>query len=187
MAAAALPFLLPAFVGAQEMSVPIDLQVSVLRRVWSYDRAQERRLGDGFVVGVVFDRRRASSRRAREDFETALRGQVAVDTPSLPRLVSLDMAPGPALFEALVREGVDVVYVAPLPGADLAALAAVTRRAGVLSCTGVPGYVAEGLSVGVSGTGDGAGILVNLQAARAEGADFRSQLLRRVTLVGASR
>ncbi|MEO8200096.1 MAG: YfiR/HmsC family protein [Gemmatimonadota bacterium] len=78
----------------------------------------------------------------------------------------------------VARNRVDVIYVTPLRGVDLTGITVGARTWQVTTFTGVPRYVERGISLGIGIARDRPQILVNLDATRAEGSDFNSQLLR---------
>ena len=71
-----------------------------------------------------------------------------------------------------------LLYVAPLRSKDLSEIAASARAAKVTTVTGVPDYLQSGLAVSVRRQGGRPKLLVNLRAARLEGADFKAELLK---------
>jgi hypothetical protein len=78
---------------------------------------------------------------------------------------------------------VDVAYVCALRALDTSSIMLITRALGILSVTGEPGYVEEGLSVGADLRGNRAQLVINLTAARAEGADLPAQVLKLARIV----
>jgi hypothetical protein len=83
-----------------------------------------------------------------------------------------------ALVAGLRQAGVDVVYLTPVRAVDVRRLAQSLGAAGILSVTGVPDYVGQGIAVGVGRRGDRPRIMVDLAAARAAGSEFAAQLLK---------
>ncbi len=74
--------------------------------------------------------------------------------------------------------------MAPLRAVGIDAITEVTRLLNVVTCTGVPEYVSEGLAFGLSILGEHPFIVVNLHASREEGARFSSELLKLSHVVG---
>ena len=66
---------------------------------------------------------------------------------------------------------------------DLAAITDWARKSRIVTLTGIPAFVDRGVSVGIDLQGGKPRILINLQAARAEGADFDSGLLKLARIV----
>ena len=80
--------------------------------------------------------------------------------------------------DALVREGIRVLYVAPLRAVAIGEVVAISRARKITTLTGVPEFVEKGIALGIALRAERPLILVHLAAARAEGADFNSQLLK---------
>lgn len=170
---------------AQQMPVPVDVQVPVLLKVLTFDRHIADARGEDLVVGVLYQSGYRLSGTVRDRVVEAL-SRTGGDGPGnrVLSVVSLDADRQENLEEALKRLGVDVLYVAPLRAFDLASLVRTTRRTRTLTLTGVPEYVEAGLSIGLELRQDRPRILVNLRAARAEGADLSAPLLGLATVVG---
>ena len=167
--------------AVQEISVPMSLQVSLLTRIWTFDRSQEARLADEFVIAVLYQSQVRSSLLAKEGFVDAALS-IASEEHAV-RIVEIDYRDPSILSEVLLREDVDIVYVAPLRAVDVHSIATVTRELQVLTCTGVAAYVHEGLSVGLELRDGRPGIIVNREASQQEGATFTSELLKLARLV----
>jgi hypothetical protein len=82
-------------------------------------------------------------------------------------------------FDAkLTAERIAAIYVCPGLNDQVAAVAAVSRRKSILTVTGTEEYVqGDGLSVALMPKSSRSMVLVNLRAAKAEGADLDSGLL----------
>lgn len=170
--------------GDVEMAVPVEIQVPILLKVLTFDRhltgARRREL----VFVVLFQGELRASALVKDQVTEAL-SRHAADAPAgrALKVVALDADREEDLAAALGRLGAEVLYVAPVRALDVAMVAAAARRVGALSLTGVPSYVASGLSIGLGLKEDRPRILINLEAARAEGADFAAPLLELATIV----
>lgn len=167
---------------AQEMALPPETQVSLLTRVLPFDRQFRARVGDELVIGVIYQRRYRESLNASSAVEEALNGHTRID--GLPvRVVRIELTDVALLSESIETSDIDVLYVAPLRAQSLARITAITRTLRVLTFTGVPTYVDDGVAVGVTIRGQRPQILINLEAATAEGAHFSSELLKLARIV----
>lgn len=169
---------------AQQMPVPVDVQVPVLLKVLSFDRRIADTRGQELVIGVLYQ----SGYRLSTEVKDRVVEVVSVSRQGAPASRPLSAAPVDAdgeesLGAAFARLKIDVLYVTPLRAFDLRNLVGVTRRERILTLTGVPEYVGAGLSVGLELRQDRPRILVNLRAARAEGANFAAPLLGLARLV----
>ena len=170
----------PAWVEAQEMDAPADVQIPLLYKILSFDRRLgDRAPGNDIVIAVVFQTGYRGSVVARDQVTEAL---TRMDTTTIAghpvHWVAVELTDVESLKLSLTRNRVDVIYVTPLRGVELDPLKMTARAAGVTTFTGVPRYVERGLALGVGIVRERPEIIVNLAAARAEGSDFTSQLLR---------
>lgn len=168
----------PAALAAQEMAVPIAVQLPLFVKILTFDRNRVAQPGGPIVMGVLYQSKfRASANVADEIRRTAGRLSGAGNGAVL-RVIALDLDDTSDLESALSRLQLTVLYVSPLRAVDLESVAAATRKARILTLTGVPRYVAAGLSIGIDLKGERPDIVINLPAAKAEGADLDAQLLK---------
>jgi hypothetical protein len=92
--------------------------------------------------------------------------------------VAIEWINAPDVEAAVVREGIRVLYVAPLRAVAIEEIIAISRARKITTLTGVPEFVEKGIALGVALRAERPLILVHLASARAEGADFNSQLLK---------
>jgi hypothetical protein len=97
--------------------------------------------------------------------------------------VPVDLDTVQDLSAAAVAAGCDILYVPPLRAMRLTVIVSLGRARGILTFTGVPGYVRSGLAVGIGVDDDRPEILVNQAAATEEGTVFSAQLLRLATVL----
>jgi hypothetical protein len=169
---------------AQQMPVPVDVQVPVLLKVLTFDRRIADAKGENLVVGVLYQSGYRLSSTVKDRFIDALSGAGSSGPANRPlRVVAIDADRKESLGEAFTRLGVRVLYVTPLRAFDLPSLVAATRHTRTLTLTGVPDYVEAGLSIGLDLRQDRPRILVNLEASLAEGADLAAPLLDLATVV----
>jgi len=178
--------LCPRAAAGQEMSTPIDIQLPLMSRILMFDRANVDRAGEETVVGVLYQERFRASTRARDDVVETIRSQGITEFGGSPlRLVLIEAEDDPVLLATRILEtGVDLLYVTPLRAFDLDTITDIGRQLQVLTVTGVPGYVSNGIAVGVDSRGGRPQILINRGAARDQGADFSSELLKLAEIVG---
>lgn len=170
----------PGAAVAQRAEVPEPLQAVILAKALTFDRTLGARAGDTLVIAVLAQARVPESRRAAELFTGALRTPALATIAGIPVVTVSLSADGPVdeLWRRLVDARVDIAYIPPLRGIDVASIAATLRQAAVFGMTGVEAYVAEGIPLGV-GMRRGHPILVlNLPAARGVFAEFGAQLLK---------
>ena len=165
---------------AQKMAAPAEVQVPLLFKILTFDRrVGTRPPGNVIVIAVVFQTGYRASLVARNQIVDALKAMQDSTISGHPvRWVAVEWIDEEQVRLALIRERTDVVYVTPLRGVELHPLIRTARAAGMTTFTGVPLYVEQGVALSIGIVRERPQIIVNLAAARAEGSDFTSQLLR---------
>ncbi len=168
----------PSALHAQEVAVPVEVQIPLFIKILSFDRTLGSRPAGPLIVGVLYQGDYRVSADIAFQVKRALR-----DTGEDVRVVSIDLDHTPDLNETLTRAKPHVLYVSPLRAIDLAIVTAISRQTGVRTLTGVPRYVEDGLGIGIDLKGQRPEIVVNLLASRAEGSDLDAQLLKLARIV----
>lgn len=160
-------------IRAQEMDLPIAIQVPLFLKVMAFDRQRNLQPESALVVGIAFQSGFRASATARAEVERLLRSS----TERKVRVVVIDLDHD-RLADVLQQQHVTALYVSPLRAYSIAEIAAVAMAAHVTTMTGVPAYVQQGLSIGARLQSERPKLLVNITAARKSGADFTSELLK---------
>ncbi|HDM90245.1 MAG TPA: YfiR family protein [candidate division WOR-3 bacterium] len=164
---------------AQEIQVPIGVQVPIFIKILAFDRSLRKKAGDEILIGVLYQHKYMRSSLAKDEIISELKKLGHLRVQGLPvRYTVIDFIDGRSLEREIDAKGIDVLYVTPLRAVDPGEIRAVTRKKKVLTFSVIPEYVEAGLSVGLSVRGEKPRIVVNLRAAEAEGAAFSSRLLR---------
>ena len=170
---------------AQNPEVPIATQYVLFLKIFAYDHALADGPGEDITIGVLYQPRYRASRSAEEEFRRIYR-----DTrpPSSiknrrVRVVGLELGEGGDIRELLEANDVDLLYVTPLRSFEVRDIRRASRSLGIVTFTGVPEYVEQGLAVGLDLMGGKPKILINAAAATAEGATFSGQLLQLARIV----
>ena len=154
-----------------EPTVPAELQAPIIANLWQFDRNFPRR--GPITLGVLYQEKyRTSFVAAHELCDAFLRTRLPV------RCVLIDISVPVQLADLLAGHDIDAVYFTPLRAVDVAVLLLPLRTKRIRSVTSVDEYVTSGVALGLALRGDHAQIVVNLPAARMEGSDFSSQLLK---------
>ena len=160
----------------QEMEVPVQVQFALFEKIVSFNRASNAQAEGDFRLGILYQPAvRASSQVAEEGLDVASR---LLFNGRKVHVIAIPIAGMGDAEAAITRTDVEALYVAPLRSPNISAIARSSQRHKVLTLTGVPVYVEDGLSVGIALKGSRPQVLINVNASKAEGADFSSQLLR---------
>ncbi len=163
---------------AQEMVVPIKLQLALFLKILPFDWNLKDRVGNEIVFAIFYQNNFGISYNAKEGFLKVVKESSVKEIDGIPlRFVSIDIEETD-LAEAITRDNVDILYITPLRAMEIEKITNLSRAQKITTLTGVPDYVESGLAVGVGVKGEKPLIIINLKAAKAEGADFSSQLLK---------
>jgi len=168
----------------QDMPVPMEIQLPLLLKILSADRQLRERAGDELVIAVFYQPRYNASVEAMETLLKEADRPIDPPIPDQPiRLVPVPLEGEPNWDSLLSALEVDVCYLAPLRATGLAPILSATRARKIVTCTGVPEYVESGVTVAFGAKAGKPQIIINLESARAEGADFTSQLLKLARII----
>ncbi len=167
----------PPPIYAQDVAVPVALQIPLFMKVMSFDRKFAGRAGSSLVIAVVYQRGNRESTIAKDEALLAIAATPQAFGVSR-RGVAIDLDARGDLAARIRERYADVVYVTPLRSADVRDIASAARGAGATTWTGVAAYMSQGIAVGVKLERDKPRIMINLVAARLQSCDFTSELLK---------
>jgi YfiR/HmsC-like len=175
--------LLAGRVAAEEVSVPVSLQVELLMKIASYDKNLRRRAGELLRVAVLVDSRDADSGRVGAQALAAL--AQADDVIGLPveplRVQYTDAA---ALARVTGERRIAVLYVTPgFAAAELDAISRALEGHSVLSAGALAKYTERGTVLGFDLVGGKPKLLVHLARARRQQVELSSAVLKLMTVI----
>jgi hypothetical protein len=173
-----LIFLWTVVLCAQEMVVPVKLQLALLLKVLTFDRNLKQRAGDELAIAICYQHEYEKSLKVKDELLRVIKVSPVDRIGDIPlRFSSIDIGKDD-LAKAISKDDVDVLYLTPLRDIAIQKITTVSRARKTRTLTGVPDYVKSGLAVGIGLREEKPLIIINLPAAKAEGADFSSQLLK---------
>ncbi len=168
---------LPRVAAAEDVSVPVGLQVKLLAKVAAYDRNMESRAGSKVRVLVLQASGNASSERTAQRVVSALERQPKIAGMSHTR--SRQGYTGPKqLIESVRDDSTDIVYVTPGLEAQIDDIRKALTGLDVLSVSAVPDYVPSGIVLGFDLVSGKPKLQVNLTQAKEQNVAFKSSLLK---------
>jgi len=168
------------FSFAQEIAVPLNVQVPLFLKILTFDRNLKTRVGDEIIIGIVYQEKFRPSHNVKEEFLRVMDPYQKIQGVPL-RLKPIEISDESNLGDNIST--IDILYVTPLRAIGMNTITKLSRTKKVLTLTGVPDYVKSGLAVSVEIKGEKPQIVINLPAAKAEGVDFSSQLLNLAKVV----
>ncbi len=163
-----------------------ELHVKVLMSAPTSARPLQHTDADALRIGVLFDPSNADSLVASTAVITALEHQAKEMTfRDRPIIVSgLPLSDTPRMRKAM-QTRLHVLYlVNGLSRTKLRRVTRLTRELKIISITGIEAYVQRGATLAAVVRKGRPHILIHLGAAKAEGAEFSSQLLQLAEIVG---
>ncbi len=171
-------------VVAQTVEVPVELQHSLFMKILSFDKNIKARAGSEIIIGIIYQKNFKISLDTKDEILKAFSKSPVKDINNIPvRFVPIDIDEETDLGASVTKYGISVFYVAPLRATQLSSIIALARSKQIRTMTGVPDYVVSGLALGIGAKGGKPLILVNLAAAKMEGANFNSQLLKLAKII----
>lgn len=158
--------------------VSCDIQYDLAVKVLAFDRRLPDRSGEELVFGLVFQGDFPASTQVKTEMERAFSASPIKKVGAIPiRTMAVDLSRTTRWEQELKDAGVDVVYLAPLKDQVFDRMIALCRRMKLTTIASLPEYPSRGAAIGFEPAGEKPVIIINLSAARAEGADFSSRLL----------
>lgn len=172
----------PSVVGAAQIVLPVEVQLPLFLKIISFDRNLEERLGEEFVIGVVYQGLYRQSRSVSNAM-LGLASESQLELFGKPvSMVPIDIDEED-LITALQQKNVDLAYITPLRALDIPTLSSACSTAGCATVTGVPEYVELGLAIGLELQQEKPSIVVNRQAAAQQNLDLDPRLLHMCRIV----
>ena len=157
-------------------------------RILSYDHNLKTRAGARVTVLVLYHANDESSERVARQLVGSLKQMQRIKVAGLPIAVaSLPVSDANGLEVRIAQTRPAAIFVCPGLDRELGSISAATRRARVLTLSTSEPDATRGLSVAIVRRDGKDRIIINVRAARAEGARFDAGLLQLATIVGATR
>jgi len=169
--------------AAQDIAVPLEVQYPLLLKILTFDRNLKSRAGNDIIIGIVFQSNFKVASQLKDRLERIIREspiKTVEDAPIKHVAIDLDNSD---LSKLIKQENIDILYITPLRAYGIEQITTVSQLQKVMTFTGIPEYVKAGIGVGVGIKGKKPQIIINLPAAKNEGCDFNSQLLKLANVI----
>jgi hypothetical protein len=179
--ALALLLLLPGRSRAQAVSVPVELQATLMSRVAAYDRSFRARAGGAARVLILVKPKSAESVKVGNAMAAELEPKRIAGLPVSASLFTLT-TPG-AVADACRAERIAIVYLTPGLGDEVRAIGRALAGVDVLSVASVPSYVGGGAVLGFDAASGKPQMLVDLARASAQNVKLTPDVLRLMKVI----
>ncbi|MEK7705137.1 MAG: YfiR family protein [Myxococcota bacterium] len=152
----------------------------VLLTAVAYDRNLEIGHPNGVRAGVVSASGNEASASAARELVDAIRSRITMKVKGLPLYVeAIEASAATGLGQQLAERGVNLLFLAPgLDGTIVAALQQYAKQQRCLMVSNDSAYLGSGLAIAVVLNGDRPKLVIDLEAAQEQGADFPGTLLQ---------
>jgi hypothetical protein len=170
-------------VVADDVTVPISLQVELLLKLASYDRNLKARAGDQVRIAVLIHQEDADSGRSAAQAIKALGDVEDIDGLPVQRLI-MTYTNGAALARQVKEGGLAILYVMPgFDGSEMDSIAQELDGISVLSAGALAKYTARGVVLGFDLAGGKPKLLIHLERARRQHVELSSSVLKLMRVV----
>ena len=113
----------PAALAAQEMAVPVAVQLPLFVKILSFDRNLVAQPSGPIVMGVLYQSKFRASANVADEVRRAAGRLTVAGNGAVLRVIAIDLDETPHLAAMLSRLHLTVLYVSPLRAVDLASVA----------------------------------------------------------------
>lgn len=172
-------WILPFNLQAQKIGVPIDIQVDLLPKILSLNKSFNLNDSNSVIkVGILFNSSLRSSMTVKNKIIDQVEGSEFKVKNAKAVLVPIDVSKITNIEQYFIENAIKVLYLTPIRGLDITEITKLCRKNQIITFTGVPNFINENdISVGFELENNKLQITINLESAKAEGANFSSRLL----------
>lgn len=164
--------------NSQTVVVPVDIHLPILFKVLNLEKGASKPDTGAFIVAIIYESSNAGSVAVMNEILAFCNReqQNLMDDKSIT-FITVDIHKTKNFQEIIHATKAFALYVAPLSPVALHRVTGASQKEKMLSMTGVPEYVDEGVSLGVGVKGDSPEIIINLTSSKEEGSEFSSKVL----------
>lgn len=166
----------------QDMTVPVNTQFPIFFKIFPFDRNLDR-FGKKINIYIIYQSNYRTSLNTRIEISNTVNANKLYSSGNIPVfIIPVDLST--ESYELIIeKNGPGILYFCPLRAINIKEITKYCRKMKMISISGVPSYINDGVSVAIDRKGDKPEILINLPSAKSEGSDFSSQLLKLSTII----
>ena len=161
--------------------LPLDKQIDFFLKVLKFDRNVMDRPGDKIRVGIIYGGNNGTPSNLVSQIDDILYNKSVAEEKVGEKILthSLLAFTSRANFEQQLKLfQISAFFIMPGNDSNVAEISDIAKQAGIITFTGVPQYVVDGIAVCVKDVDGKAKIIVNLPLAKEQGADLNANLLK---------
>lgn len=163
---------------AQAIIVPISSQIPLIVKILSFERNLMESASDEINIGIIFQSKTRESLLAKAEILKSISSQKSSAINNKKIVVKEIDISDTDINTAVNKVKTDVLIITPIRLVNLNELSDLCKKKKILSFSLSPDYLKYKFSVSLDILGERPQILINLNSAKAEGANFSSQLLK---------
>ncbi len=165
---------------AQNVNVPLKLQVPIFVKIFQFDRSLANKNKSNITIAVIYLSTNRVSQNYKDEFIELLNSnsikQISGKSISI---TAIDAVTTNNIENELLNKKVDILAIVPMRAYELNKLSEICKKLKITTYTIAPEYLKKyNFSVTIDNLGEKPQININLLSAKSEGADFSSQLLK---------
>lgn len=160
-------------------------QFQLFTKILAFERTWKARAGPELKIGLLYEKNFPISVWIKDDLIAAVPADATVD--GIPvRFIEYPLEEKAGWIETFQQEKILFLYVAPLSSkalkSQLKEILTLCRQHKIATITGETAYLESGVAVGLGLENNAPHVFINLQAAREQGLDFSSRLLKMTSI-----
>jgi YfiR/HmsC-like len=167
-------------IHAQGLTVPIDVQLEILPKILSLNKSFNHNDPKEVInVGILYSNEQRSSVRVKDEITNSVSDSVLKVNLAKAVIIPIDIVGMKNIKKHLIDLNIKVLYFTPIRGYDISKISKISKENQIITFTGVSDYIDNNnISVGFELENKKLQITINLESAKAEGANFSSRLLK---------
>lgn len=166
---------------SQSVTIPIEVQLPIFLKILTFDRSSKNKLINNkhLTVGIVYQsgfRTSLTSKNEIMNLSEKFGGNELNNKDIIFK--SIEITNFSDLKHNLSNGDFDVIILTPLRTINIEEISSLTQKLKILSFSLTPEYLYDGISISLELKAEKPLIVMNLNSAKAEGAEFSSQLLK---------
>lgn len=163
---------------AQKVKVPFDVQFRVIPKILSLNKNLKLQPNETFNSTIIYSETQRNSKNIYDEFKKLTSNNKILLNKNETMYFSLEINELERLRSHIRENKIQMLYLTPVRGIDISEITKICREESVITITAVEEYIINKVAVVLTLEENKVQILINQKAAKEEGANFSSRLLK---------